>query len=576
MNESPQSPEAGPATSPQRSERKGSVLPNAGAVLCLVLAVVFLLIPIRRRLEARRVKASVEKVSELVSMERFDEAYHHLLPGLKGSPMDPEVQRLTAAILANQRDGRCLRIYQALIASKRGTREDRSKYINAALDLNQPELASGELKVLETLEPKWSETLLLRIRSELQKGNLTNALALAQRWLDDAPADPSAQYGLGMVQSVHPNPAVRSDGRRQLMGLASGNSAMRDVAIDRLLLQPSTFSRAEAQLLLRLVESRPGNKTSDLLRVADLKWFLNPQTRPDTVASIVAQGTQADGSQLLRMANWLEAHGELEAVPLVLPMERSRTNAAFLMARLQTLAWLSKPEEVEPHLVDMSLPLEPLQRHVLRASLEGRRKPPGDALTPLQEALKVAGTNNTVRVEIANHAVRLGLTGLAIDVYSQLLAEPGLEAEASLELLRLMDTIAPTRVARDKVKELSARFPTVRILAVESHYLDLLLRENLIETRSALKDLLKATPDVSRLRWTMALADFYQDKPEEALAWFGKDLTLWSRSAPRWIALRAAILAATGDTEGARKVIRDLETSKLRPEEQAWLKNLKP
>ncbi len=576
MNENPQSPEAGPDTSPQRSERNGSGLFNIGTVVCLVLAVVFLLIPIRRRLEARRVNASVEKVSELVSMERFDEAFHHLRPGLKGSPLDPQVQRLTAAILANQRDARCLSIYKALIASKQGTREDRSKYINTALDLNKPDLVSGELEALETLEPKWPETLLLRVRFELQRGNLTNALALAQRWLNDAPADPSAQYGLGLVQSVHPNSAVRSEGRRNLLGLASGNSAMRDPAIDRLLLQPSTFSRAEAQLLLRLIESRPGNTTSDLLRVAELKWFLDPRTRSETVASIVAQGTQADGSQLLRLANWLEAHGELEAVPLVLPMERSRTNAAFLMARLQTLAWLSKLAEVEPHLADMSLPLEPLQRNVLRASLEGRRKPPGDALTPLKEALKVAGTNNTVRVEIANHAVRLGLTGLAMDIYSQLLPEPGLEAEASLELLRLIDTITPTQVARDKVKGLSARFPTVRILAVEAHYLNLLLRENLIETRAALKDLVTATPDVSRLRWTMALADFYQDKPKDALVWFGKDLTLWARSAPRWIALRAAILAATGDSEGARKIVRDLDMSKLRPEEQAWLKNLRP
>jgi len=576
MNEAPQSPETSPGASLPPAERSGSLLSNIATVVCLVLALAFLLIPIRRRLETRRVKAVAERVSELVSMERFDEAFHQLQPALKSSPLDPQVQRLTAAILANQRDVRCLRIYQVLVASKEGNREDRSTYITTALDLNQLELASKELDALVSMEPKWSETLLLQVRYELQRGHFTNALALATRWVEGVPLDPSAQYGLGLVQSVHPNTAVRSEGRRSLMGLASGSSALRDRAIDRLLLPPATFTRAEAQVLLRLVESRPGNKPSDLLRRSDLKWFLEPQARAETVAAIVAQGTQVDGSQLLRLANWLEAHGELQAVPRVLSMERSRTNAACLMARLQTLAWLSKPAEVEPHLNDASLPLEPLQRSMLRASMEGRRIPPGDALPPLKEALKLAGTNNAIRAEIANHAVRLGQTSLALDIYAQLLAEPGFEAGASLELLKLIDTITPTPVARDKVKELSRRFPGVRILAVEAHYLDLLLGEKLFESRSALKDMVAANPDVTRLRWTAALSDFRQGKPQEALARFDKDLTLWSRSAPRWIALRAAILAATGDRDGAKTAIRGLDESKLRPEEQAWLKNLHP
>lgn len=541
-----------------------------GMAVCLVLAALFLIKPVRRYLDARQAIQVLAEVKQSTEAYRYDAAYVGLRKALELAPDRLEVVQVAADVLTRREDPTALAFWKSLIQAGKATQADRTRYVELAMKLGRVDLASPALAELRKENPSSAELKILEIRLKVQMEESAGAAALAEEWLTKSPELEAAQFAGGWVRLRQSDPNSRAEGRRLLLAVASGQSEWRTQAVQALAIDPE-LNRAELQIVARILDSLKDPSPEQQMRLADLRLRIDASKQSEIIGALVESSKTFDTYYLMPLANWMELHNALKAVPQILPLERVRTNAPLLMIRLQTLAWLGETTEVEEQLGDATSPLDALQRHIIRSTLATRKTPREDPLPSLENALKLAGTNGVMIANIATHALRLQLTNAAIDIYSQLIPQPAHASAAITEILRLLDESAPTRATRDRLRALSNQLPGSTLLLMEACYFDLLLKENIAQARSHLDGLASKNSESFRIRLCLALADLIEKKPQTALARLGNDSMAWSRAAPRWQAIHAAILGENGKIEPARAAVKSIDRSRLRPEELAWI-----
>lgn len=557
---------------PETKDTASSTFPaQLGMVVCLLLAALFLIKPVRRHLNEKEAVRVVAHIKELSDAYRYDAAYTELQKAIDLAHDRLEVVQAAADLLTRREDPAALGFWQTLIQARKASPQDRTRLVELALKLGRIDIASAVLAELRKEDPASAELRHLEIRLKLQMDETAGANALAEDWMTKSPEQEAAQFTLGWVRSRQPNPNARQEGRRLLMAVANGNSSWRIQSLQALAADPE-LNRAELQIVSRAFESLRNPSPEQRLQLADLKLRIDASKREEIVGALVDWSKTLDTSQLLPLANWMELHDALRAVPSVLPIDRVRTNANLLMVRLQTLAWLGETPEVEQHISDAATPIDSLQRQIIQSTVATRKTPPEDPTPALQEALKLAGTNTVMIANIAKHAVRLRLTNSAIDIYAQLATNPTHTVSATTEILRLLDESTPTRGIRDRLRELSNQLPDISLLTMEACYFDLLLQENVGDCRSQLNVLAVKNAESLRIRLSLALADLIEKQPKTALARLGNDSMAWSRAAPRWQAIHAAILGQNGKTEQAKAAAKAIDPSRLRAEELALIR----
>lgn len=558
-------------SSPDSKDSGASTFPAMlGMAVCLVLAALFLIKPVRRYLNAREAVHVLAEVKQAADAYRYDTAYVGLQKALELAPDRLEVVQAAADLLTRREDPTGLAFWKSLMQAGKASQSDRIRYVELAMKLGRIDLASPVLVELRKEDPNSPELKFLEIRLKVQMEESAGAAALAEEWLTRNPGLEAAQFAGGWVRLRQSDANTRAEGRRLLLAVASGQSQWRTQALQALALDPE-LNRAELQIVVRILDALKDPSPEQQMRLADLRLKLDASKTSEIIGSLVESSKTYDTFHLLPLANWMELHNALQAVPHVLPLDRVRTNAALLMIRLQTLAWLGETAEVEEQLADATAPIDALQRQIIRSTVATRKTPREDPLPSIENALKLAGTNAVMIANIATHAVRLRLTNAAIDIYSQLAAKPTHAGPAISEILRLLEESTPTRETRDRLRALSDQLPGSNQLLMEACYFDLLLKENVPLSRSQLDGLASKNTESFRIRLCLAMADLIEKKTQTALARLGNDSMAWSRAAPRWQAIHAAILGENGKIEQARAAAKSIDRSRLRPEELDWI-----
>ena len=88
-------------------------------------------------------------------------------------------------------------------------------------------------------------------------------------------------------------------------------------------------------------------------------------------------------------------------------------------------------------------------------------------------------------------------------------------------------------------------------------------------------DLVADLPDRAAYRTTLALAYLRKNQPDLALTAYGQEKMDWSSALPGWQAVRAAVLAANGREEEARRLAASVNWDRLKPQERDLIRTLR-
>lgn len=529
--------------------------------------------PAYRKVKAQRAATLIQEASQLADQGKWAEAVQAMRTASGLAPSDPEVLRVSSRLSARNGSPNGLLSLQALLRMKAATFQDHLDFIRMALDFNRVDLSGPEIASLLKTHRNNPELLKLAIRHLQLMGNPENAIITAREWLSREPANPEAEFTLGLLLSGAGNPLERLEGQRLLLGLAVGKTSQRNDAVDALATMPD-LPRAETQLLLKALSER----TNSQLAIANLKIRLDPEERPRIVEEIVesTRGT-TNTTEIVRYVSWLRDNGEVKQIPDLLPEDLALGKPELMTARLEALILSDRVNEVLPYLQMNEAPVEPYLQHCLNALAASKQGKGTLVRTYFDSALAAAGNSIPKIVTIATYAEKMDQPLAAVAAYQRLMQYPPFTVYAGRQIMRLVGPLDDIYTIRDTLKKLSAFMPQDDSLYLASAYAGFLLGEAPPEVRDALAKRAKKAPDEKLYPLVMALGQLKAGNAAEALNLIESVKVDWDNNPePRWLALYAAILGENDQREAARVMAAKVDQSQLKGAERELIKQWLP
>ena len=367
----------------------------------------------------------------------------------------------------------------------------------------------------------------------------------------------------------------RGDEARQLLeAAAEGNEA---TALDarRLLAVSSAGLSSDAQTKLTAaaerLRSHPQASTADELLVARLVVASDPSKVGEVAKDLVSRLQQraAPLDDRVAAARWLVGLQAHDAVLEMVGAEEIPDHAGALMVRLDALSgsgrWDECRELIETH---RGAALPETLYHLFRARIAGATDNPDEAEAAKRELRSAMQFEELPHVLFAaRYAETVNWKAEAFAGWRILASEGGSKAEALRGQIR---NLPPTASAADGLAltlDLLAALPGDPSARLSAAYFSLLAGRDSEEATATADELLAGDPASVDIRRVAALARLRGGQPQEGLALLPED-----GGDPRWLALRAGLLRAAGQTAEADQIATGVDPSGLLPEESALLK----
>ena len=267
-------------------------------------------------------------------------------------------------------------------------------------------------------------------------------------------------------------------------------------------------------------------------------------------------------------------HGDAQGV-LDLPV--TRRGRAFLL-RLDALARLGRWPTIREELVLASAEknaLDPFFIEVFQARVAQEMREISMADVRWKQAMSKAAGNPQKLEFLANFAEKSGNLPMAAEAYRSMVKFPAAAVPGYLGLIRVAEKRADMRQLRDVLGELSRQLPEDPAPKNDLAYLNLLFNERIDDSLQISRDLVSALPDRAAYRTTLALAYLRKNESQKALAAYDETKIDWSAALPGWQAVRAAVLAANGREEEARRLAASINWDRLKPQERDLVRTLR-
>jgi len=345
------------------------------------------------------------------------------------------------------------------------------------------------------------------------------------------------------------------DARRVLAassaGLSPGAQAELSTAVDRLRAHPRA-STSDELLIARLVVS------SDPARAGE--------AADDLVSRLRERNTPLDDR--VAAARWLIGLPAHEAVLELVRADEVPGHAGALMVRLDALSGLGRWDEcrelIETH---RGAALPDTLYHLFRARIAAATGDPEGADTAKRELRRAVQFDELPHVLFAaRYAEAVGWKPEAFAAWRILAADGGAKAEALRGQIR---NLPPTATAADGLavtRELLGVVPGDASGRLSAAYFSLLSGRDLDDAAATADEFLAADPESVDIRRVAALARLRGGRPDDGLALLPED-----SGESRWLALRAALLRASGQNTEAEQLAAGIDSSGLLPEERAFL-----
>ncbi len=558
-----------------RSARLKGRLALGLALLVLLMIAGLLALPAYRALKRWRADQLMNAADKAVERGALVEAFQSAKAAHGLDAGNLRALRMLADVYEGSGAREALAYRRGVAENEKATGQDRAAYLRAVIRAGRFDLADEFIRKIGMqgrADPAVAAVVaeLLRMRGESDQAREVEDLAAAK---SSAEQKTSAELLQARGRLESPDPAERAQGRSTLLRIASAKTPESRDAL-RLLAAAPDRTEAETRETIRLLEDTPRPAAADFFLAKTLALELRPDWRGAILEDARRRWTGGNEEEQTALADFLLRHGDAEGV---LGLPASRKGRLFLL-RLDALARLQRWTTIREELVQASSgkdALDPFYLEVFqaRAAQELRELSMAD-LRWKQAMAKAAG--NPQKLEfLAKFAEKSGNLAMAGDAYRAMTRFPAIAVPGYLGLIRIAEKKADTRQLRDLMAELSRQLPADPAPKNDLAYLNLLFQEKVDDSLRVSEELVAALPERPAYRTTLALAYLRKNQPEKALAAYPQTGIDWSSALPGWQAVHAAVLAANGQMEQARKLAASIPWERLKPEERDLIRTLR-
>jgi hypothetical protein len=290
------------------------------------------------------------------------------------------------------------------------------------------------------------------------------------------------------------------------------------------------------------------------------------------LAQIYEGSAELADETLIALAAWLNKIGRPAKTLEVLPQARAVQRQDLFLYYLNALAALQRWNDIKGLLTSERFPIDPVLQHMYLAVAQTHLGSASGATNEWQRALEVANTPEK-SLALAKYAEQNSANDIADAAYSGAVKIAPKNRGAYDGRLRIALAAGHTAQAQTIAAEIAHLWPDDAAARNQDAYLRLLLGASDGAAETAERDaqvLVAKEPRNWQARATLGLARLRLGRNLEALAAI-REPRVTGVEPPGPLAVRAAILAVNGYTEGARNDARNLGREHLLPEERALI-----
>lgn len=572
-------------TSPTHS-RRGII---ALCVAAMAVAVVVTGKPAYQAAKLWRANRMITSAEQHIAKGNWHEAYQSLHAANILAPENSRITRATVRLLGERGDPQALAFLEMLIASPRGSLQDRIDLIRLSLRFGQ--LAALQKHIITLLgSPKTAhrfDVLLLASEWHGRSGDQTRAVGFARQALAQTrdagqTAEAKLQLARLFLQSslqtaAAPDVRLQTEAKSFLWEVAGREDPS---GLAALLLLSDVCKAAPSPDEVRQLGERLCRHplAGDEQRLLGLTWKLRcePDHREQILADAISTARKGGLPCQIAAGRWLVQQKESRRALSLIPMTTAQGNKDLFLIYVDALADLGRWQDLQILLAGKApLPIDPTIRNLfqVRTALAlGREEESRQHWADVRLSMRKADPETVFYV--AQYAERLGMPDDAAKAYRLLTTVTGAERPGYLGLIRLTEQSGDTRALRDQVKEFAGRFPNEFELQNDLAYLDLLLGENVAPAVENAARLVQRFPEFLSYRTTLALAHLRNRDAAAARKVYREISTDWKSAQPGWHAVYAAVLAASGEQALASTHAHEINIARLKTEERALIADL--
>ena len=558
----------------RRARLKGRLALGLG-LLVLLMLIGMASLPAYRALKRWRADQLMSEAEKSVERGSLVEAYQSARSAHGLDPNNLRALRMLAEMYEGTGAREALAYRRSVAESAGATGQDRAAYLRVLIRAGRLDLADEfvrKMGVTGRADPVVAALIadLLRMRGQPEEARAVEDLAAASSVLGEKTTAELIQ-ARGRLES--PDPAERAQARATLLRIgASKVPEARDAL--RILAAAPDRTEKETREIIRLLEANPLNPAADFFLAKTLTLELRPDWRGAVLEEARKLWSGGTEEQRTALAEFLMRHGDAQGV-LDLPV--TRRGRAFLL-RLDALARLGRWPTIREELVLASAEknaLDPFFIEVFQARVAQEMREISMADVRWKQAMSKAAGNPQKLEFLANFAEKSGNLPMAAEAYRSMVKFPAAAVPGYLGLIRVAEKRADMRQLRDVLGELSRQLPEDPAPKNDLAYLNLLFNERIDDSLQISRDLVSALPDRAAYRTTLALAYLRKNESQKALAAYDETKIDWSAALPGWQAVRAAVLAANGREEEARRLAASINWDRLKPQERDLVRTLR-
>ena len=598
-----------------RRKRRRRIIFIATA-LALVVAALFAARPAANAIKGWQARRHAAKAFAFIEQQRWQEAKDAAVAAYQLRSSEPEAVRAIARFLTRTGQHQALDFWDRLAKQQSLTRDDRRDEAVAAQLRGIPARAAAAVDALLAADAKeiTPADWLLAAQVRLQQNAPAKATEAIDRVLGAPAATSRERFQAVLLQLQTGTGNQEADQRRQrdawqrLDEIAKGEDA---VALDALTLlarqhvivgqmnERAAASTSDAQIqpadggnpdlpaaeeLIRRLEAHPLAKAAQKLLAIDLRLHADPSQRDQLIARAIAEWKDSDAPSLATLAAWLNGRGAFQLNLDTIPLESAVRSESLFLQRLDALGALGRWEEIRQLLEAERFPLDPVIQHMYLARCNLQLGHKAAAENSWQRALEAAAGDLRKLMRLADYAEKNGAVDVAESAYATVTTDAPKLREAWLGRLRIARMHRQTKQMHELLAAMLQLWPDDTSIANDEAYTRLLLlpsdgadQAELEQIERKAAALVQADPASFARRASLALARLKLGRPDAALEAY-KDYAAplavrrpLSPAIASGIAVHAAVFAALGQTDAARRDAELLQPNDILPEEEVLI-----
>jgi hypothetical protein len=576
----------------QRRKRKRLFLALA-LVLALLLGAAFGGRPAMHAIKAWQARRHADKAFAFLEKEQWNEARKEATAAYQLWPDEPEAIRAVARFLSRTRQPAALEFWDRLEKDGRLTRADLTDEASIALLAGDDTRAKRAITALlsgKNGAPKPVDHL-LAAQLAIRQGAGIEAHDALQKIFDDPQASGREKLQAALLENTIPggSEAWRNEAWSWVKKVSEAEDA---AGLDALMVFaqtlltsekiPENFPIAPLELAQKL-EAHPLARAPQKLVAIDLKIREQKEARDELIAKAIEQFKTGAPEETAALATWLNGKGEFQRQLDAIPLQKALQSRELFLQHMDALGGLGRWKEIRDLLDRDTFPLDPVVQKMYLARTNAQLDEKAAAENNWQRALETAHGDPGKLIMLAGYAEKNGALEVARAAYDEAAAESPRLRAAHQGRLRLVQRTGETKKIHGVLAEMLSIWPNDPAVQNDEAYLRLLLmdqpeaerRKQEVENIEELgAKLVQRDPSSLPHRTLLALARLRLGKYSDAMNAYGEIQVAPGALTPSALAVHAAALAANGRGEDAAAEMREVDRTRLLPEEAALVENI--